>query len=298
MKKLNDQRVKKPRGFAAAALFAMMLSATLFLMSGCNPANKDTYVPQVVLQGQMYVGQAPEIRLIHTIPISDYYDADSVGISGADVMLTAGASTYRLAERLNDPRGTGYYGLQSPDTHTVAAGMNYSIQVVTGGDTITADTRAAGEIHITRPAHDADTLRVLFDDQFQFPIRWDQDPLARGYWLIYENINPFHADDSTFLCANNAGPDKRVGVYASYWNVPSRMDSTNSPPVLFNRDGLHRVRVVACDSALWNWSQTFAPGTVRQDPTTNVHGALGVFCAGGVDTTYFYILKNPAFNCP
>ena len=289
---------KAPRPIGLWMVFGLMVAACV-AMVGCDPSNKDTYVPQVVLQGQMYVGQAPEIRLIHTIPTGDYFDPESVGISGADVVLTADANSYHLVERTGDPRGTGYYGLQAPDTHTVTPGMEYSLRVVTGGDTITAATRAAGAVHITRPADGTDTVRVMFDAFFEFAIRWDHDSLARGHWLIYENINPHHADDSTFLCANNAGPDKRVGVYASYWSVPPQMDSTNSPPVLFNRDGLHRVRVIACDNALWYWSNTFAPGMVRQDPTTNVHGALGLFCAGGVDTTYFYILKNPEFtDCP
>ena len=79
---------KAPRPIGLWMVFGLMVAACV-AMVGCDPSNKDTYVPQVVLQGQMYVGQAPEIRLIHTIPTGDYFDPESVGISGADVVLTA-----------------------------------------------------------------------------------------------------------------------------------------------------------------------------------------------------------------
>ncbi|HEY3294833.1 MAG TPA: hypothetical protein VGL38_05310 [bacterium] len=296
MQKPKCQKTKKSN---VLCIFAATLTVMLALIAGCDPANKDHYVEQIVLQGQMFVGQAPEIRLAHTVRLETRYDPNNVGISGADVVLTAEADTFHLTERLSDLRGAGYYGLRPGDSLILTPGAHYSIRAIAGTDTITAQTRAAGFVRVTVPARDQAPDTILYDGQFRYGINWERDSLARGYWLIYENVNPHHADDSTLLCATNAGPDKREGVYASYWSVPPTMDSTNSPAILFNRDGLHRARIFSCDSALWYWSSTWMPIAIQPNPISNVHGALGLFSVGGVDTVYFYIAKNPAFdNCP
>jgi hypothetical protein len=267
---------------------AMIASAMLALLPGCNPNNNDVFVQHYVLQGQMFVGQAPQIRITHTIPVEQSYDSSQVGVSGAVVDLTAGERTLRLAEVVGDPRGAGYYGLATGDTHTVTPGLRYAIRAAVGSDTITAETRAAGFLNITH--QNLDTIMMGIQEVV---LRWPADTLARGYWSVIENLNPYRADDSTLLNNNNGGPDKREGVYTQYWSIPPSQDSLQAPWILFNRDGLHRVRVYSCDNALWFYTATMQPGVIENYPISNVNGALGMFTVGGVDTAYFYMRKNP-----
>jgi hypothetical protein len=274
-------------------ILSAIIAACLLIVIGCDPANRDTFVQQYVVQGQMYVGHAPEIRLTHTVSPDEHYDPLRAGVSGANVELMAGSQTFQLIERVSDPRGNGYYGLAPTDTHTVTPGVHYSLLAAIGTDTITAQTTAAGFMNFTQPASDSDTTVIAFGAE-EFTMRWPQEThLNRGYWAIFENLNPHHGDDSCWLSGNAAGPDKRIGQWNSYWNEPPTADSVNTPWILFGWDGLYRVRVFACDTALWFWSSTWVPANPENCPITNVQGGIGVFTAGGVDTAYFYMAKNP-----
>jgi hypothetical protein len=271
-------------------LFLAGCLAALFA-TGCDSTNDNAYVEKLILQGRMTVGHAPEIRIAHTLPIEAYYDSSRVGVSGASVTLTAGSTVFHLAENANDPRGAGYYRLAAGDTHTVTPGLAYSIHVESNGHVLDAETRAAGFFHITE--QNLDTIMIGVEE---LRLRWTHDSLARGVWMIMENLNPHRADDSTLLDNNNNGDDKMIGIYTQYWNTPPTADTLRVPWVLFNRSGLHRVRLLTCDNALWFYSQTYQPLQTDVVPQTNVRGGLGVFSAGDEDTTYFYMRKNPAID--
>jgi hypothetical protein len=255
------------------------------LVAGCDKSGQDPFVEEIVLQGSMYVGHPMQVRVTHTIPISDRYDSTTVGVSGASVRINAAGHEFILQEEPANAEGAGFYSLPA-DSHIVTPGLDYGIRVETGGHLLTAETRATG--YLRDFTQNTDTVVYGINN---LVYRWRRDTLAFGYFLIIECLNPHYQDDSTLVSGNNGA--RMANANFSYWNVPWREDSVRVPWIILANRGRHRVRLFTCDNAFWDYSTTLQLSSADNLPVSNVRGGLGIFTVGDVDTSYFELVKNP-----
>jgi hypothetical protein len=273
--------MKQPWYSAIVACIGLSL-----MVLGCENSGKDPYVEEVVLQGSMYVGHPLAVRITHTIPIQQAYDSREVGVSGASVQITANGRLFNLIEQPSDTGGAGYFSLPA-DSHVVTPGVQYAIQVNALGRVLTAQMIAAGPIHITGQNHDSVTYKTV---NGEFSFTWTPDSLCAGYDAIIEMTDADWNADYRLLTGRNGdrgGGNERIA------RIGRDEDSLRIPWDGFDRWGDYRVRILSSDVAAWNYLWAYRPGEANIQLVSNVQGGLGLFCAGGADTAYFYVKDNP-----
>jgi len=257
------------------------------LFAGCDKSGKDVFTEELVLQGSMFVGHPLGVRVTHTIPIEQAYDPRAVGVSGASVNITADGHSFTLRELPADTGGAGYYALPA-DSHVVTPGVSYAIRVEALGHVLTAQTVAAGPVHLVGQRPDS----ALFGAG-SLTYQWTPDSLSAGYDAIFEMTDAdWNATYHILASRNgdNGGPNERIVRVSRFVN------SATIPWDDFDRWGDYRMRLLSCDQAAWNYFWTYRPGEINTQPISNVQGGIGVFSAGGADTAYFYLKDNPAIR--
>ena len=278
----SRKREKLPGLPQRAAL--LIVIGLLLLISGCDVNHVRPYREQLVLEGQMIVGYTPVVRISHTVPIDRTDIAVDNGISGARVTLRIGGDSSGIIvpmTEMSDQAGHGYWGPGHYGAigYAVLPGVRYAITAVVNGDTLTAETVAAGSLHIASQNQD-----TVICGRTNLVLRWYSDPYASGYYVVIDNME---------LRSNRHDADCNVIPFGTFapgdWTVSHRDDSLSVPWVMLRYAGPYQAIVYSCDHAFWDYAYTSTYGQVENYPVSNVHGGLGVFCALGVDTTYFYL---------
>ena len=254
----------------------------LAMLAGCAGSGDDPYRDEIVVQGFMASGQPLALRLTRTQPMGTFYDTTAIGVSGALVKIASGTDTFTLAEQPNTGQGAGYYAV-TDTTIKAVPGRAYALRAEVEGRVVTAEMTATGPVEFTvsRP----DTVEYGGVDSAMFTVHWLHDSLAAGYLVLIENIEPDWFEDYHKVSGNN-GPDM---VNWNAWIAYPQEDSVRLGWVFLGYTGRHRVRVFSCNRDAWNYFWTYLPANVDYNPVSNVSGGLGLFAAGGVDTTYFYL---------
>jgi hypothetical protein len=268
-----------------AVLFLPVLAGLLFI--GCENRNESDYREQFVLEGGLYVEHPLSVRITRTVPIDRYYDPSQVNVSGADVHIWANGREFVLPEDTLHP---GTYSLPA-DSHLVTPGTAYEIRAQIGDSVITARTgSAAAPLHIdsTNLEHWRDSTNMdsveYGDKNFLFYLHWNMDPLDDGYVILIENLEPDWFADYRSVSGNNGSPVSNVWIWAQ-----RDMGELELGWIVLTCTGRYRIRVFSCDRPGYDhWATTWL-GQPSNRPQSNVEGALGVFCAQGVDTAYFYL---------
>jgi hypothetical protein len=259
----------------------LLIAALAFGLVGCDHSGDDPYTEQAVLQGALYVGYPPSIRLVHTVPIDQPYDSRDVGISGATVVLGSRDQWWLMVEQPPDSNGAGYYSLPA-DTLVVQPNTPYWIEAAGDGFRLEAQTVSVGSTRFTYQSKD-----TVEYGETELILSWSPDTLSYGYAFSFDNLEPDWADRAV---SGNNGQDvwSPVSVWGTY-----RGDTTMVVAwVALQWTGRHRVRIFSCDRAYWDYIMTYGPGQVENYPRSNVTGGLGVFCAVGVDTAYFVLTDS------
>ncbi|HEY3294831.1 MAG TPA: DUF4249 family protein [bacterium] len=259
----------------------LALTLSLLVYWGCDVNRQNEYQEQLVLQGQMIVGYPPTVRLTHTVPIGEASEEYDVGVAGADVRMRIGTDSNSVDYRMTEysSRGwPGYYTLNNG--HRVTPGVHYAITVAVRGDTLRAETVAAGRMFLLYQNEDT----VVCGSPTALVLRWRPDSLASGYYVLVDNME-FNYEDNPVDC--NINPFATSS--ASNWSVSHRDDSLQVPWVMLRYRGRHEAIIFSCDRALWDYSYTAYYGQTENYPVSNVQGGLGLFSAVGVDTAYFYL---------
>ncbi|MBK6766463.1 MAG: DUF4249 family protein [bacterium] len=261
-------------------LLLALCSAALF--SACDDEAPSTYDEKVVVDGFMWIGQRMEIRLTHTVPVTEPYYADSVKVTGADVRVTVDGSTYSLTEA-----NSGVPGIYaaSEDAPLVTTGERYDLVVVASGDTLTAASYGAGAIDITEAAlvDEGNSVVDLNPDTLEYGgnelrLTWTQDPTNFGYMIFMESLETSKYGESCDM-----GDDNGPGTYFTNWAV-RYANAQNMPWIGLCYTGRMQFRVFSCDTVWWNYASSIIVGDLRNDPLTNIENGLGVFCAIDCDT--------------
>jgi len=269
-------------------ILTLLAVAAAWLFTGCDKSEEEDFVQQFVLEGYLMVGQPMSVHLSHTVPLGQLYDPAQVAVSGADVRIWAGGHEFALPE---DTARHGTYSLPA-DSHIVTTGEDYRIRVDVQGAVLTAATHnAAGSVAIDscnlpvwRDSTNMDTLEY---GDTEFFLHWNLDSRSDGYWIITENLEPDWFEEWREVSGNNGS----TGYSFWYWTERG-IDEFKVPWIILSYTGRHRVRVVSCDEACYNYAFTSFPGDPENQPQSNVQGGLGVFCAIDVDTAYFYLADN------
>ncbi len=262
-------------------IFATLGLGLLVILAGCAGSGDEPYRDEIVVQGMMPLGQPLALRLTRTVPMGVRYDTTAIGVSGALVTITSGADTFTLAEQPNSGQGMGYYAVTDTSIKPVP-GHAYALRAEVEGRVITAEMTATGPVEFT--VSQPDTVEYGLDSTM-FSVRWALDSLAAGYTILIENIEPDWFEDYRTVSGNN-GPD--FGNWLAWTGYP-QVDSLRIGWVMVGHTGRHRVRVFSCDRNAWDYFWTYLPANVEYDPVSNIRGGFGLFAAGGVDTTYFYL---------
>ncbi len=252
---------------------------------GCDRNEDDLFVEEIVVDGFLYVNHPLSINLTHTVPIKQYYDPDAVRVSGADVRITVDNHEFHLIEQL--PAKPGTYSLPA-DSHIVTTGKRYDLWLAKNGTVITATTVAAAALQIdstnlenTGPTN-PDTIEYG-DTEFYF--HWNEDPANFGYFIIMENIEPDWFNVDREVSGDNGPNETNLSA------IPLRdTDEFTVPWIFYGYTGTHRIRVLSCGQALWDYVNTTLLGEAENYPVTNLSQGRGVFCAAGADTVYFELV--------
>jgi hypothetical protein len=266
-------------------LILVLSALATLLVSGCDGKNEPDYREQFVLDGSLYVGHPLSVRLTHTVPIDRYYDRSQVGVYGADVRIWAGGREFVLPEDTVHP---GTYSLPA-DSPLVTPGTAYEFRAQIGDSVITARTdAAAAPLHIdsTNLAHwrDFTNMDSIEYGDVPFFLRWNMDPLDDGYVILIENLEPDWFEDSRQVSGNNGSPTGNIWIWAQ-----RNVGEMELGWIVLTCTGRYRIRVFSCDRPGYDYWATTWLGQPNNRPQSNVEGALGVFCAQGVDTAYFYL---------
>lgn len=266
-------------------LILLFLTGGILTLAGCDLQNDSEYREQLVLEGTLYVECPLSVRLTRTVPIDHYYDNSQVGASGADVRIRADGREFLLREDTLHP---GTYDLPA-DSHLVTPGTAYEIRAQIGEQIITGRTDSAAA-----PLHLDSTNLPLWRDSVhmdsieygdtEFYMRWNADPRNDGYVIIIENLEPDWHEEYRELSGNNGMPPNNVWLWQQ-----RNLQEIRVPWIVLTCTGRYRIRVLSCDRPAFDYLMTSYLGYALNYPQSNVEGALGVFCAVGADTAYFYL---------
>jgi hypothetical protein len=266
-------------------LIFLLLSGGILAISGCDLHNDSEFREQVVLEGILYVEQPLSVRLSRTVPIDRYYDNSQAGVSGADVRIFANGHEFLLPEDTLHP---GTYSLPA-DSHLVTPGTTYEIRARLGDLEITGRTdSAAAPLHVDStnlPSwRDSVNMDSIEYGDTEFYMRWNPDSLNDGYVVIIENLETDWFEDYREVSGNNGMPSNNVWLWQQ-----RNLGDLRLPWIVLTCAGRHRIRVLSCDRPAFEYLMTSYLGYAMNPPQSNVQGALGVFCAVGADTAYFYL---------
>jgi len=263
----------------------LLLTAGILALAGCDLQNDSDYREQLVLEGTLYVEHPLSVRLTKTVPIDRFYDNTQAGVSGADVRIRADGREFVLRE---DSLHPGTYGLPA-DSHVVTPGVAYEIRAQIGELVITGRTdSAAAPLHIDSTNlplwRDSTHMDSIEYGDTEFYLRWNADPRNDGYVIIIENLEPDWFEDDRQVSGNNGMPSTNTLLWQQ-----RNLQEIRVPWIVLTCTGRYRLRVLSCDRPAFDYLMTSYLGYALNYPQSNVEGALGVFCAVGVDTAYFYL---------
>jgi len=263
----------------------LLLTGGILAVTGCDLNNESDYREQIVLEGSLYIEHPLSVRLTHTVSIYQYYDNSQAGVSGADVRIWADGREFVLLE---DTLRPGTYCLPA-DSYLVTPGTAYEIRAQIGELVITGRTdSAAAPLHIDStnlPSwRDSVSMDSIEYGDTEFYLHWNPDPRNEGYVIIIENLEPDWFEDDRQVSGNNGMPSTNVWL----WQQRNLQD-LRLPWIVLTSTGRYRIRVLSCDRPAFEYLTTSYLGYALNYPQSNVEGALGVFCAVGVDTAYFYL---------
>ncbi|MCB9358139.1 MAG: DUF4249 family protein [Calditrichaeota bacterium] len=258
-----------------------LFSAMLF--SACDDEADAVYTEELVVDGWMYIGHPLEIRLTHTIPVDQAYYPDQVRVSGASVFITVnGQATYELTEAVSGVPGT--YALPE-SVHVVTTGDRYELLVALDGDTLRAATSAVAPLEITEAVliNNANVVTDPAPDTLEYGgdelrLSWTPSDVNFGYAILTEAMDRDKYGESC-----DFGDENGPGTYLAIW-TERYFETQNVPWLQFCYTGPTMFRVFSCDTAGWDYIESTFIGDVTLDPTSNVVGGKGVFCAVGCDT--------------
>jgi len=171
----------------------------------------------------------------------------------------------------------------------VTPGTAYEIRAQIGDSVVSARTDSAAaplRIDSTNLAHfrDSTNMDSIEYGDTEFYLRWNMNPLNDGYVILIENLEPDWFEDYRQVSGNNGAPTSNVWIWAQ-----RNMGEIPVPWIVLTCTGRYRIRVFACDRPGYDFWATTWLGQSDNRPQSNVEGALGVFCALGADTAYFYL---------
>jgi hypothetical protein len=262
-----------------------LLIGAFLAVTGCDLNNESDYHEQIVLEGSLYIEHPLSVRFTRTVPIDRYYDNSQAGLSGADVRIWADGREFVLRE---DSLHPGTYALPA-DSHLVTPGTTYEIRAQLGEQVITGRTdSAAAPLHIDStnlPSwRDSVSMDSIEYGDSEFYLHWNADPRNEGYVLIIENLEPDWFEDYRQVSGNNGMPSSNVWLWQQ-----RNLGELRLPWIVLTSTGRYRLRVLSCDRPAFDYLMTSYLGYALNPPQSNVQGALGVFCAVGADTAYFYL---------
>jgi Domain of unknown function (DUF4249) len=282
------------RNAQSRARDAMPLIASLFAIValGACSSTADIAAPYTalpVVRAFLYAGEpVNDVRLTWTTTLAAD-DSTGTPINDAQVILIRGATRYTLTKAAGD---SGYYEYAGSDL-VVREGDTFGLEAHVGDLTLTAST-----IVPVRPGtvtESTDTLKVPDFSTFTFGTRPDFS--ASTMTLRWAGVS----GALYFVTVQNleADPVAIADTTGQFRFGPRRMVFAPTPADTFAINGLalsylgnHLARVYRVNE---EYAQLYA--TRQQDsrdlnePSTNVHGGLGVFSAFASDTTRFVAVR-------
>lgn len=259
----------------------LALFGALFF-AACDDEAPNVYDERIVVEGFLWIGQRMEIRLTHTVPVTEPYYPDSVKVFGAEVQVSVDGTTYLLTEANSGVPGA--YAAPE-DAPLVTTGKRYDMFVVANRDTLTAYSYAAGAIDITQAAlvDDGRNVVELNPDTLEYggnelQLTWTPNDANFGFMFFMESLETSKYGESCDM-----GDDNGPGTYFTNWAVRYSNEET-MPWIGFCYTGMMQFRVFTCDTVWWNYAGSIVVGDLGNDPVTNVTNGKGVFCAIDCDT--------------
>ncbi len=267
---------------------SFVLITMTFLWTGCNNNPVFPNDTQVVLQAYLYANQpVKDIQVMSSIAIGSS-DTTNTPISNASVALMRNGLRYQLSPSVGSP---GYYSYQGNDL-TVNAGDDFRIEVVAGGQTLTAETIVPKKpeqisLSIQTVSFQMDSVQSRFGARTRVTssdsavVTWS-NPSGDYFFVVVESVDAGRQlirPDSTFTRRFVSDPT----------NQSSFLVNDNS--ILYT--GKHVVRLYHVDKEYANLyrSRTQDSRTLNE-PLTNVNNGLGIFSAFASDSLFFNVKLN------
>lgn len=259
----------------------------MFALSSCDSEPEENFVEKIVVQGEMYTGLPMQIDLARSIYWNHFYDPEAQHLTGAEVRITVDdGTTYELTEAQSGIPGTYKAAEEAP---LVTQGSKYDLYIESEGRIVTATTTAVAEFafdYVSLPRNDPDFPDTLMFgvDSLGLHVEWTDNPVNFGYAFLFESLEPDWYEDYREASDDLGAAESPL----SAWVVQDREDLL-IPWIALLIKGNYRFRMFSCDAALWNYFGTVSVNSADNEPVSNVEGGLGVFCAVGADTAYFYL---------
>jgi hypothetical protein len=240
-------------------ILMMLLLINLSFMFSCGVTDapfEHQYVIDIVLQPK----SSPQLAFIDsTYRLDEPVDEDLTGISGASVFVVSGSGdTFSYAEVETI---MGEY--HSEDMLWVQNGMEYSVNVACGGDTISQTVSVPGTLSILYP-FDYDTVSLSNPPV----LVWNTcEGCYENNYLVYAYI--LGEADSVWISL--ATPDTMLGIFY----VPSLFEET---------DTLYTIAVLALDEYCYNASKGWQIIDEIEDER-----AIGIIGASVMDSVIVYV---------
>jgi hypothetical protein len=267
---------------------SVILAFIVLTFAGCNNNPVFPNDTQVVLQGYLYANQpVRDIQVMSSIAIGSS-DTTNTPISNATVSLLRNGQRFPLSASAGSP---GYYSYQGNDL-TVKTGDDFKLEVVVGGETVTAETVVPTKpeqiaLSIQTLTFQIDTVqsrigvRTRVNSPDSAVVTWS-NPSGDYFYVVVESIDPSRQlirPDSTFTRRFVSDPTNQSSFLV------------NNNAVLYT--GRHVVRLYHVDKEYANLyrSRTQDSRTLNE-PLTNVNNGLGIFSAFASDSLFFNVVLN------
>ncbi|MBL0175147.1 MAG: DUF4249 family protein [Ignavibacteria bacterium] len=299
------------RGFAArmkhslATTFAIFGAAALLLLSACEDAPPNSFVPVPFVEAYLFVDRPIEgIVIASSQSLSAPFEYESGMLADADVQLSGGGNTYALAYRVVNGAGSYWY----PDTTAlIQPSTAYTLTVrLKDGGVMTASTTTPERIAwMRKPAkllqYPTDTTKLQSPDSLR--IQWTPgntqefiiriqclDTLAYGAYLT----PPTNEDNGRTNNLSNFETPKRNSFYSTTrWGF---IQATGVPTVWtgFRWYGRNAVAIIAPDKPFLDWfKMTRFSGNPQYNPQfSNIRGGTGIFASASLIEEELFLLKR------
>ena len=270
----------------------IVLTAALLLFASCNPGVDSSFSPQIVIQGFLYANEPIDSIVIRqTIPITAVNEDDR--LSGANVSISTGDTTYQLVEDLSSE----FHGRYAPTQRVIAQpGKTYSIRVAALGQVATAQTTVPLAIHLDSVKLDGRKLSLTDTDKVIYPTNvdslqtpgifqyWSPSPGCAGYGLEAVCIAPIESNRIVDQVTESLSDSNSLGRYRFF------ILSTSEQIVWiqFTYYGINVIRALALDQNYEDYILgLYLSGSQFNNSTLHVSGGLGVF--GSAARTVKYV---------